>query len=354
MSDQTPPQREIDRRPIRRFQLRPLGENAATTEERFETVLTDPSPEPPEALTSRTSQEAGPEDAEEPRSGGRGAQPSRRRFTTVLALLLLGLLGAGLLAIRPDGPAREALDPAGSGTVVVSAGADAFSVAPLPLYAVPREPPGTSSVSPLPMASEPAPQASGRPDPAEPSAIESADPGPSEAATAPQAPSSPPREVPGAEEEGLQEPSETAPPPVNASAPALPPLQAAPGTPALPTLDPAPRAPSRLAPAVPRPVRPDMVVSALQPVSPSAVSAPPAPTRNVSLPPLPDLRPELPAPQAPRQVAVATSPRLPWSWPNPASAQVGDKKPGTPEEPRSLATYLGNPWLLLPPLRGEH
>lgn len=354
MTDQTNPQREIDRRPIRRLEIRPLGEGVSVDQERFETVLTDPTSQSAaeSALQGPASLER--EESQAPGAGRVHPRAPRDRFTTMLAvLLLLGVSLLGLVLVRSAGPPPEGSSPrtAESSSGPAPLAPASFSVAPLPVYPVPRTPSGTSSVSPIPMArQEQAPRQVLEAGTSETGARTLA-PSLSEESAA-QAPA-------GDEPVPAEEIAQEQPKPVEAFsadsiAQTLQPQEAAPiprqvqpGQPVLP-------APGRSASAAPRPGRPDVVMSALQSATPSTASKPPA--RPVSLPPLPALRSQPPTSQAPRQVTSATGLQAPWSWPvqAPARPQAAEKKLETPEAPRTLATYLGNPWLLLPPLRGEH
>lgn len=354
MSDQTNPQREIDRRPIRRLEIRPLGEGASADQERFETVLIDPASQP---AGEPALHAPAPLDREETRSPGAGRVRPRTphdRFTTTLAvLLLLGVCLLGLVLVRSAGPppGQEGVETAVSISAPAPLAPGAYSVAPLPVYPVPETSSATSSVSPIPMARQ---RLAPRPDPA-----------PARTISVAQTPSSVLSEESSAQALADDKPvhaeeSEQENPPAveafsadseaqasqpQAAAPA--PRQVQPGQPVRP-------APGRSASAAPQPGRPDVVMSALQPAKPSTSSRPPA--RQVSLPPRPTLHPLPPASQVPRQVASATGLKTPLSWPvqAPALSQAAEKRSGTSEAPRTLATYLGNPWLLLPPLRGEH
>lgn len=354
MSDQTNPQREIDRRPIRRLEIRPLGEGASADQERFETVLTDP-----------TSQSAGepalhapaPLDREETESPGAGRVRPRAahdRFTTTLAvLLLLGVSLLGLVLVRSAGlpPGQEAVETAVSGSAPAPLAPAAYSVAPLPVYPVPGTSSASSSVSPIPMARQ---RQAPRPDPA-PARTDSVVQTPSSVLfeeSSAQAPADD-KPVPAGEIE------QETPPAVEAfsadsEAQASQPQAAAPAPRQVQPGQPVRLAPGHSASAAARPGRPDVVMSALQEAKPSTASKPPA--RQVSLPPRPTLRPLPPDSQVPRQVASATGLNvpLPWTVQAPAPSQAAEKRSGTSEAPRSLATYLANPWLLLPPLRGEH
>ncbi|MGI5844601.1 MAG: hypothetical protein ACOX9B_10545 [Candidatus Xenobium sp.] len=349
MSDPTNLQREIDRRPIRRLEIRPLGEGASADQDRFETVLTDPTSQSVGGTAWHgplplEEAETWPPDAE----GVRPRAPRGRLAAMLAVLLLLAFSFLGLMLVR-----SAALPPGEEGgeTIVSTSTpeplADTCSVVPLPVYPVPETSSVNSSVSPIPMALQ---QQASHPDPAsvrvspvaqDPSPVLSEEP----SAQAPTDDKPVPveeveQETPPAAET-LSTAPETRTPQLQEKAPA--PLRLQPP-------QSAPPPPERSASAAPQPGRPDMLVSALQP-KPSNASRPSP--RPVSVQPRPT---PPPASKAPLQVASATGLKAPRSQPvqPPAPPQSAEKRPGTSEGSHTLATYLSNPWLLLPPLRGEH
>lgn len=352
MTDPTNPQREIDRRPIRRLEIRPLGEGACADQERFETILTDPTWRPANEPAAPGPDPLAPEESQAPGAAKVHPRAPRDRFTSVLAVsLVLGVFLLGFVLLRSASVPSGAGNPTGPASGPAPRGEAAFSVAPLPVYPVPQASSGTSSVSPIPMARQVQPprQSSG----AGTSGVLVHAPSarlPEESAV-----KTPTREEPAPVEEPAQDPpgqvEELA---ADSETQTSQPREVAPVPRRVQSQEPTAPAPGHSASATVNPGRPDTVMSALQSATPPTASKPPA--RPVSLPPLPALHPQSSTSQAPRQVAATSGLQAPWSWPMraPAQPQAAEKKTSTPEAPRTLATYLGNPWLLLPPLRGEH